>query len=132
MIGLDTNVLLRHLVHDDPVQSQKAKDLIERRLSSTSPGFISVVAFAETAWVLQRHYKITGPQLVDSLKQLLGAEDVIVEHEREVFSALRVLQSGRGTFADGLIAALGFSAGCEHTYTFDEKATRMPQFKRQI
>ena len=130
MIGLDTNILLRYLVQDDPEQSQIATDLIKRRLSPTSPGFISIVAFAETAWVLHRHYKITGLQLVDALKQLLGAEEVIVEHEREVFSALRILQSGRGTFADGLIAALGDNAGCEHTYTFDEKATRISQFKQ--
>lgn len=29
MIGLDTNVLVRYVSQDDPVQSQKATDLIE-------------------------------------------------------------------------------------------------------
>ena len=33
MIGLDTNVLVRYLTQDDPIQSPKAADLIERALT---------------------------------------------------------------------------------------------------
>lgn len=129
MIGLDTNVLVRYLTRDDPLQSAKAVALIEGQLTAESPGFVSVVAFAETVWVLHRVFDISGPQLVEMLKRLLEAEQIIVEHEREVFSAVRVLETGRGSFADGMIAALGHSAGCSHTLTFDQKATRMPQFQ---
>jgi predicted nucleic-acid-binding protein len=130
MIGLDTNILVRYLTQDDPVQSPKAAAFIERELSVASPGFVSVVAFAETAWVLHRVFGFTGPRLVDALKRVLEAETLVVEHEREVFSAIRILEDGRGTFADGVIAALGHSAGCEHTVTFDEKATRISQFRQ--
>jgi predicted nucleic-acid-binding protein len=130
MIGLDTNVLVRYLMLDDPVQSPKAIELIERRLTPDAPGFISVVAFAETAWVLQRKFGIAGPRLADELKKLLEVDAIVVEHQEAVFSALRVLKDGRGTFGDGVIAALGYGAGCAHTYTFDEKATRLPQFKQ--
>ncbi len=54
MIGLDTNVLIRYLAQDDPVQSAKATEIIERQLTEESPGFVSVVAMAEIAWVLER------------------------------------------------------------------------------
>jgi predicted nucleic-acid-binding protein len=47
MIGLDTNILVRYLTQDDPVQSPSATELIERRLTEQDPGFISVVAMAE-------------------------------------------------------------------------------------
>jgi predicted nucleic-acid-binding protein len=50
MIGLDTNVVVRYLAQDDPVQSPKATELIERRLRAENPGFVSIVAMAETAW----------------------------------------------------------------------------------
>jgi predicted nucleic-acid-binding protein len=36
MIGLDTNILIRYLTQDDPVQSPKATEVIERRLSLAS------------------------------------------------------------------------------------------------
>ena len=130
MIGLDTNVLVRYLTQDDPVQSPKATELIERQLTATSPGFVSVVALTETAWVLHRVFGIAGPKLADALKRLLEIEAIVIEHEREVYSALRILKDGRGTFADGVIAALGHNAGCAYTYTFDVKATRMSQFKQ--
>lgn len=130
MIGLDTNVLVRYLAQDDPIQSPKATGFIERHLTAESPGFVSIVAFAETAWVLQRAIGMPKPKLVETLKRLLEAEQIVVEHEREIYSAVRVLEDGRGTFADGLIAALGHRAGCTHTLTFDEKATRIPQFKQ--
>jgi predicted nucleic-acid-binding protein len=56
MIGLDTNILVRYLAQDDPVQSPKATELIERQLTEENPGFVSVVAMVETVWVLDRAY----------------------------------------------------------------------------
>src|SRR5262249_15163786 len=56
MIGLDTNILVRYLAQDDPIQSPQATEIIERRLSEGNPGFISIVAMAETVWVLDRAY----------------------------------------------------------------------------
>ena len=49
MIGLDTNVLVRYMAQDDPIQAKIATDLIERRLTESDPGFISIVAMTETA-----------------------------------------------------------------------------------
>jgi predicted nucleic-acid-binding protein len=49
VIGPDTNLLIRYLAQDDPVQSSKATEPIERRLTEENPGFVSVVAMVETA-----------------------------------------------------------------------------------
>jgi predicted nucleic-acid-binding protein len=54
MIGLDTNVLVRYLAQDDAVQSAMATELFKQRLTEQEPGFVSIVAMAETAWVLER------------------------------------------------------------------------------
>jgi len=43
MIGLDTNILVRYLAQDDPIQSPLATDIIEYRLTEGNPGFISIV-----------------------------------------------------------------------------------------
>jgi predicted nucleic-acid-binding protein len=37
MIRLDTNVLVRYIAQDDPVQSEIATDFIERRLTARGP-----------------------------------------------------------------------------------------------
>lgn len=46
MIGLDTNVLVRKVTQDDPVQSPKASELIES-LTAFAPGFVSLVSVVE-------------------------------------------------------------------------------------
>jgi predicted nucleic-acid-binding protein len=128
MIGLDTNILVRYLAQDDPVQSPQATDLIERRLTEDDPGFISVVAMVETVWVLDRAYGLADLEIAAAIERTLQADVLVVEHEQDVFAAMIALKEGYGSFADALIGALGARAGCSRTLTFDQKAARLPGF----
>ena len=128
MIGFDTNVIVRYLTQDDPVQSPKATELIERGLTEQDPGFVSVVAMAETAWVLERVYGRTAEEIAAVIERMLEVEVLVVESEQEVFTAMIAVKEGRGSFADALIGALGARAGCSHTVTFDQKALRLTAF----
>ena len=129
MIGFDTNVIVRYLTQDDPVQSPKATELIERGLTEQDPGFVSVVAMAETAWVLERVYGRTAEEIAAVIERMLEVEVLVVESEQEVFTAMIAVKEGRGSFADALIGALGARAGCSHTVTFDQKALQLTAFE---
>lgn len=129
MIGLDTNILVRHLTQDDPVQSAKATEILERRLTEKNPGFVSVVAMVETVWVLERAYFLTAQEIATAIERLLQVDVLTIENEQEVFTAMVVLKQERGSFADALIAELGARVGCTRTLTFDRKATRLPSFE---
>ena len=129
MIGLDTNVLVRYLAQDDPGQSARATEIIERRLSEANPGFVSVVAMTETVWVLDRAYGLSDEDIVAAIERTLQADVLVVENEQEVFAATVALEEGRGSFADALIGALGVAAGCSATLTFDRRALRLPEFE---
>ena len=130
MIGLDTNVLVRYLMQDDPVQSRQATAFIERTLSLQNPGFISVVAMVETVWVLERTYKLSRQTVSAAIERILQADVLVVEQEHEVFAAWAVFASDGGSFSDALVEALGAKAGCSHTATFDRKALRIAGFER--
>jgi predicted nucleic-acid-binding protein len=127
MIGLDTNVLVRYFTQDDPVQSRIANAFIAR-LSIGEPGFVSVIVVAEVAWVLESVYRLSDLEIAAVVEQLLQADALVVDCEKEVYTALAALRSGAGSFADALIAALGARAGCSATVTFDVKALRIPGF----
>jgi predicted nucleic-acid-binding protein len=129
MIGLDTNVLIRYLTHDDPIQSAKATEIIERRLTPKNPGFVSIVAMVETVWVLDRAYSLTAQEISTAVERLLQVEVLAIENEQQVFTAMVALKQGRGSFSDALIAQLGVRAGCARTLTFDRKALRLPGFE---
>jgi len=109
MIGLDTNVLVRYIAQDDAVQSQTATRFIER-LSERDPGFVSVVAMTETAWVLERAYRLSAREVAKVIERMLQAAPLVVESEQEVFTAMVALKEGHGSFADALIGALGIKA----------------------
>jgi predicted nucleic-acid-binding protein len=129
MIGLDTNILVRYLTQDDPVQSAKATEILERRLTLKNPGFVSLVAMVETVWVLDRAYSLTAQEIATAVERMLQVEVLVIENEQEVFSAMVALKQGRGSFPDALITELGTRAGCTRTLTFDHKAIRLPGFQ---
>ncbi|MGA7632303.1 MAG: type II toxin-antitoxin system VapC family toxin [Terriglobales bacterium] len=129
MIGLDTNVLIRYLAQDDPVQSAKATEILEHRLTPKNLGFVSVVAMVETVWVLDRAYGLTAQEIATAVERLLQVEVLAIENEQEVFTAMVALKQRRGSFADALIAELGARAGCTRTLTFGQRALRLPGFE---
>jgi predicted nucleic-acid-binding protein len=129
VIGLDTNILVRYLAQDDPIQSPKATELIEERLTEENPGLVSVVAMVETAWVLDRAYGLADHEIAAAIERTLQADVLVVENEQEVFAAMIALREGHGSFADALIGGLDGRAGCTRTLTFDWKAARLPGFE---
>src|SRR6202162_2564824 len=122
MIGLDTNIVVRYLVRDDSIQTGKAVELFERRLTEGNPGFISVVTIVETTWVIKQAYDFADAEVAAAIERLLRADTLFVENEREVFAAMTALKDGRGSFADALIGEICARAGCLCTLTFDRKA----------
>ncbi|HXW91256.1 MAG TPA: type II toxin-antitoxin system VapC family toxin [Terriglobales bacterium] len=129
MIGLDTNLLIRYLTQDNPVQSAKATEILERRLTPRNPGFVSIAAMVETVWVLDRAYGLAAQDIATVVERLLQVEALRIENEQEVFTAMVALKTGRGSFADALIAELGARAGCTRTLTFDHTAVRLRGFE---
>jgi predicted nucleic-acid-binding protein len=129
MIGLDTNILVRYLAQDDPIQSARATEIIEKRLTEENPGFVSIVATIETVWVLDRAYGMSAVEIAAAVERILQVDVLVVEAEQEVFTAMIALKEGQGSFADAMITALGTKSGCSYTWTFDRKALRLRGFK---
>lgn len=124
MIGLDTNVLVRYIVQDDPEQAARAGALIEAQCSDESPGFVSMLVLAELCWVLSKGYGYDRPVLEDVLTNLLTTTDLVVEQAADAWAALQDFKRGPADYTDYLIGRRGLGCGCKTTYTFDRKAAR--------
>jgi predicted nucleic-acid-binding protein len=123
MIGLDTNVLVRYIMQDEPKQSAKAAQLIES-LDSDRPGYITMVSIVELYWVLTSCYELTGQQVAQAIEAILRTKQLLVERADQVMRALRVFGKGTADFADCLIERSATGAGCDATMTFDVKAAK--------
>ena len=83
MIALDTNVLVRYLVCDDPEQGVIARKVLEN-LARESPGFISREVVLELVWVLERAYKCSRDEIAMVLEELTATEHLVVEASLDV------------------------------------------------
>lgn len=121
MIGLDTNVLVRYLAQDEPLQGAAATQLVES-FTEDAPGFLSTVTVVETVWVLERAYKTPRHEVAAILEGLLRAKELVVEQAEIHYIALGVYRARGADFADAVIAQLGKRSGCVETVTFDRRA----------
>ncbi len=123
MIGLDTNVLVRYIMQDDPKQSPRASKLIES-LDGDNPGYITLVSVIELYWVLTSCYALTREQVTQALEAILRTKQLLVERADQVMRALQVFAKGKADFADCLIERSASGAGCTQTMTFDVGASK--------
>jgi predicted nucleic-acid-binding protein len=121
MIGLDTNVMVRYLTHDDPTQTATAMRVMNS-LSSDSPGFLSLIVIAELVWVLAISYRYEKKEIERVLENLLRSKELVIERADVVSQASRAFSAGRADFADYLIERCAHAAECQFTVTFDQKA----------
>ena len=129
MIGIDTNVLVRYLVQDDPKQSAVATRFIEGRLTTENPGFVSTITLCEIAWVLADSYGADRKRIRDAMEGLLATKQLVIERSELVWKALRAWEGVPADFSDALIGQLAIAHGGEKTVTFDRTAARLPGFE---
>lgn len=117
MIALDTNVLARYLLDDEPVQTRRARRLLE---DAKAQYWVPVTVVLELGWVLR---KATAPRsvVIEKLRELLSLRNVRAQNADLVFQALRWAAGGMD-LADALHLVL--SGKTQRFVTFDEALVR--------
>jgi predicted nucleic-acid-binding protein len=128
MLGIDTNVLVRYLVRDDPAQFERARRLISRQLSAGESILVSFLVLLETEWVLRSRYELPKPAIVATFSALLEASELTFEDEPSLEQALYSWKDSGSDFADCLIDARHRRLGCRATATFDARALKLAGF----
>lgn len=117
MIGLDTNVLVRFLVRDDPAMADRAERAIRERCSAEQPGYINHIVLCELACVLERAYDYRRAEVANVLDALCRATDFRVQNVEAVRDAIDLFRSDRADFVACLIGLTNHTVGCESTFT---------------
>ena len=124
MVALDTNVIVRYLVRDNPEQAEAARALVEG-LTPEDPGFICRESMVEIAWVLKRVYRFSRAQISETLVELTASESIVVERSEEVAAAAYRYGEGGAEFADLMILSAATRAGAGPLHTFDRKLSHI-------
>ncbi len=114
MISLDTNVLVRLVTGDDPVQAER----VAARLDGGDAYFVPLTVALELEWVLRGAYRLPAEQIVASFEALLSIRNLRFAEEQALTRALARCRAGFD-FADAL--HLEASTGCKAMLSFDAK-----------
>jgi predicted nucleic-acid-binding protein len=120
MRAVDTNVLVRILARDDPKQVRVADQFV------AAGAWVSLLALAETMWVLSTVYERDVRELGASVEQLLNHKDLILQDREVVAAALEIFRSRPALgFTDCLLLEVARKAGHLPLGTFDRYLSKI-------
>lgn len=117
---VDTSVVVRYLTGDIPDLAERAA----RLLDGPEPMALHSIVLVETAFVLEKVYRVPRAEVVDALVELLQKKNLRLldlPKEEAILALLLARPSGRVSYADALLWATAKSRGAERLYTFDER-----------
>ncbi|MEJ7138117.1 PIN domain-containing protein [Amphibiibacter pelophylacis] len=126
MPALDTNVLVRYIVEDDPAQLAAAQRLIRKCVSAQLTLFVPITVTLELEWVLRSNFEFKKEETIGALSDLFSAAELSFESERALEVALDLYRSGTADLADCVHIALAVQAGEQPLWTFDKGAAKLP------
>ena len=132
MIGLDTNILVRLVMQDEPIQTAQVVDFLSKVKQSGETLLVNNVVLCELVWVLGRGYKVPKEKILSFLNELIHTKEVRFFNKEILRHAIELYKKGQGDFADYLNFATNKEAGCIETYSFDGKLIQEGVFKAPL
>ncbi|WP_077037001.1 PIN domain-containing protein [Pelomonas sp. KK5] len=126
MAALDTNVLVRYLVRDDPMQTKATRRLFDQELAAGRALFVPVTVLLELEWVLRSTFGFDKEAVVNTFVELLMSSELAFDSEWVLEAAVWQYRKSSADFADCLHAALAQQAGESPLWTFDKGASKLP------
>lgn len=117
MLRVDTNVLLRTILDDDPDQTRRATTLLDGKRV-----FVAKTVLLELAWVLRSRYGFDRSKLLLALRAIADTQNIEVEDLVAVSRALVLMEQGLD-FADAIHLSSGQQLGGEFV-SFDRALLR--------
>ena len=129
MIGIDTNILLRLWLNDDPSQSKRIDRLLAEHGGLPGSLLVTDVVLVEAVWTLKSAFEQDKHAQLIAVRSLLEETAFAFEDREAVAAALTLFESGSCGFADCLVVAKHALQGCDFTATFDRGMRKLPGVK---
>lgn len=125
MIGLDTNVLLRYLLRDDPAPAARA----DRELERDERFLIDSIVLCELVWVLEAGYGFSRTEIAAALERILATAQFEIESKDLALAALDDFRQSAADFSDCLIGRRNRAGGAPETVTLDRGLKGLEGFR---
>ena len=129
MIGIDTNILLRLWLNDDPAQNKRIDALLAEHGSTPGSLLVTDVVLVEAVWTLRSAFDQDKNAQLNAVRSLLEETAFAFEDRDAVTAAVTLFKAGSCGFADCLVVAKHARHGCNFTATFDRRMRKLPGVK---
>jgi len=120
---LDTNIILRFLLADDPVQTRSATELMSKIDEGKISAEIKDFVLLETVWVLETSCRVPRTEIADKLINILNLSGIVNTKRSTLIQAMLSFKETRIDLADCLLAA--YSSPATPVVSFDRDLKRL-------
>jgi predicted nucleic acid-binding protein len=124
---IDTNILVRHLTGDPPVQARRAT----RYLAQADELLLPDLILAEIAYVLESYYEVARAQVSESLRAVLAFPAIRVVDEQLLTRTVELYEVQHLDFADAYLVASAERTGVGVVASFDRDIDRVGTVRRE-
>jgi uncharacterized protein len=127
---LDTNVILRHALGDDPKHQNQAKRLFEQAGEGAIRLIVPSLVIAQVVWTLESFYRASRAYVGGLLKALLDTPGVSAAEPRVASRCLEIYRAHNVEIVDAYLVALAEETRTPVLATFNKKDfRRFPHLK---
>lgn len=129
MKAIDTNILSRYFLQDNPAQYDKVRKLFQKTKLKNSQLFVSVLVVLEIIWVLESVYETPRQVIIDALLKAMALDFLRYEYALVLEQVLIFAKDNTFDLSDLMIGAIAQVNDCDTTLTFDRKASKSSYFE---
>lgn len=127
MIGIDTNILLRLWLNDDPAQNKRIDALLASHDGMPGSLLVMDVVLVEAVRTLKSAFEQDKNARLIAVRSLL--EETAFEDREAVAAALSLFEANTCGFADCLVVTKNAQHSCDFTATLDRGTRKLPGVK---
>lgn len=128
---VDTNILIDHLVGENPDMRSRSTGLFARVRTGELTIVMSDSVIFEACWVLSKRYRVPRAEIRDALTAIALLPGLSLEHRDVILDALDLwARENPLSFADCYHLLYTRHLGLTQIYTFDRKMNRLPGVTR--
>ena len=121
---LDTNIILRHALGDDPAHGRQARRLFEQAGEGTLRLLVPSLVIAQVVWTLESFYRASREYIAGLIEALLESPGVTALEPRVASRCIEIYRAHNIEIVDAYLVALAEETKTPVLATFNKKDFR--------
>ena len=128
---VDTNLFIRYLTEDDPVQTDAVESLFIKVKEGKETVQTSVLVIVEIVWVLESIFKKSRDEIKEMIQKIINTQNLMVENRDILLQGLEIYSQKNIDFVDAYHAVFLKSTGEKIIYSFDQDFDKIEWIERR-